>query len=229
MARDYNNYDHLAVSVKSDQLERILQCYRALGWTEVTTVDDRQYYDMKYVRLRRPHFIENKDRLQYLQVRMETAINSLVTITRRAHVKSNLVLALAAVALVCMAAAGIWLALAFNGPLATAGIIIAGCGVLVMIAGLIAYGVLRRREKKAAAARVMDKLRLTQSLISEAVALAPVAADAAEGFDDEADDGLNASAEGFDDEAEDYIPPEEDGPAADGDYPAPSGEEGDNG
>ena len=69
MAKDHNNYDYLAVSVKSDQLSRILHCYRALGWTEIKTEEDRQYYDMNYVRLRRPHRIANKDRLQYLQVR----------------------------------------------------------------------------------------------------------------------------------------------------------------
>ena len=46
MSKDYINYDYLSVSVKSDQLSRILQCYRALGWTEITTEDDKQYYDM---------------------------------------------------------------------------------------------------------------------------------------------------------------------------------------
>lgn len=191
MAKDHNNYDYLAVSVKSDQLSRILHCYRALGWTEIKTEEDRQYYDMNYVRLRRPHRIANKDRLQYLQVRMENSINSLVAITNRAHIKSNGIAAAGTLATLAIAALGLWLVIARAGTLRIFGWVCVGLSLAVAIAVTVAVYVMRRREKKAATAAIIEKLRLTQSLIDEAAALAPADTEASEGLYD-----LVESAEG---------------------------------
>ncbi len=184
MAKDHNNYDYLAVSVKSDQLSRILHCYRALGWTEIKTEEDRQYYDMNYVRLRRPHRIANKDRLQYLQVRMENSINSLVAITNRAHIKSNGIAAAGTLATLAIAALGLWLVIARAGALRIFGWVCVGLSLAVAIAATVAVYVMRRREKKAATAAIIEKLRLTQSLIDEAASLSPADTEASEGLYD---------------------------------------------
>ena len=186
MARDYNNYDYLAVSVKSDQLNRILHCYRALGWTEVKTVDDREYYNMKYVRLRRPHKIANKDRLQYLQVRMEGAINSLVEIVNRAHLKSNAAaggLGLPAAGLIALA---VWLVIYFASAIRVLGWVCLGVGCALIVVAVAVRAGLRRRERKVASGKIMEKLRLTQSLIEEAVSLAPAKEGVADGLDEPA-------------------------------------------
>lgn len=186
MARDYNNYDYLAVSVKSDQLNRILHCYRALGWTEVKTVDDREYYNMKYVRLRRPHKIANKDRLQYLQVRMEGAINSLVEIVNRAHLKSNAAaggLGLLATGLIALA---VWLVIYFTSAIRVLGWVCLGVGCALIVVAVAVRAGLRRRERKVASGKIMEKLRLTQSLIEEAVSLAPAKEGVADGLDEPA-------------------------------------------
>ena len=186
MARDYNNYDYLAVSVKSDQLNRILHCYRALGWTEVKTVDDREYYNMKYVRLRRPHKIANKDRLQYLQVRMEGAINSLVEIVNRAHLKSNAAaggLGLLAAGLIALA---VWLVIYFTSAIRVLGWVCLGVGCALIVVAVAVRAGLRRRERKVASGKIMEKLRQTQSLIEEAVSLAPAKEGVADGLDEPA-------------------------------------------
>ncbi len=186
MARDYNNYDYLAVSVKSDQLNRILHCYRALGWTEVKTVDDREYYNMKYVRLRRPHKIANKDRLQYLQVRMEGAINSLVEIVNRAHLKSNAAaggLGLLAAGLIALA---VWLVIYFTSAIRVLGWVCLGVGCALIVVAVAVRAGMRRRERKVASGKIMEKLRLTQSLIEEAVSLAPAKEGVADGLDEPA-------------------------------------------
>lgn len=186
MARDYNNYDYLAVLVKSDQLNRILHCYRALGWTEVKTVDDREYYNMKYVRLRRPHKIANKDRLQYLQVRMEGAINSLVEIVNRAHLKSNAAaggLGLLAAGLIALA---VWLVIYFTSAIRVLGWVCLGVGCALIVVAVAVRAGLRRRERKVASGKIMEKLRLTQSLIEEAVSLAPAKEGVADGLDEPA-------------------------------------------
>ena len=185
MSKDYNNFDYLSVSVKSDQLNRILQCYRTLGWTEVKTEDDRQYYDMKYVRLRRPHKFPNKDRLQYLQVRMESSINSLVEITRRAHVKSNAALGALVLAAVVSAGAGLWLAFGHVGAMRVCGIALLAAACALVAAAAVICPVMRRRENADEKRRIYEKLRLTQSLIDEAATLVPAAEE----------DGLDAPAE----------------------------------
>ena len=186
MARDYNNYDYLAVSVKSDQLNRILHCYRALGWTEVKTVDDREYYNMKYVRLRRPHKIANKDRLQYLQVRMEGAINSLVEIVNRAHLKSNAAaggLGLLAAGLIALA---VWLVIYFNSSIPVVGWGWLGGGCALISGAVARRAGPRRRGRKVGAGKKMAILRRTQSPIGEAVALAPAKEGVAAGLDEPA-------------------------------------------
>ncbi len=188
--RDYNNYDYLSVSVKSDQLGRILQGYRALGWTEEKTEDDRQYYDMKYVRLRRPHKIANKDRLQYLQVRMERSINSLVEITKRAHLRSTSLGALLFLAAAASLACGLWLAIAYaGGNAACGGYFLCGlAGVFAVLCAVICP-VLRRREKKQATEKIVEKLRLIQNLMQEAVSLCPAEPAPSDGFEEEASNG----------------------------------------
>ena len=174
MSKDYNNFDYLSVSVKSDQLSRILQCYRVLGWTEVKTEDDKRYYDMSYVRLRRPHKIPNKDRLQYLQVRMESAINSLVEIVGRAHVKSTAVISvLVIIFLVCTGLAA-WQFLSLNQTYSQVyGWICAGVACASALAACIAGACMRRRERRAAADKISARLKLMQSLIAEAKLLVP--------------------------------------------------------
>ena len=185
--KDYNNYDHLAVSVKSDQLNRILQCYRALGWTEVETADDRDYYNMKYVRLVRPHKIANKDRLQYLQVRMETAINSLVEINNRAHIKSTAAAVAFSLAALAFAALAVWLIVAFAGAPRVCGYVFLGLAVAAVAMAAVICRRMRSRERAEATEMIIEKLRLTQSLIDEAVTLVP--ADVREGDDRQAEGG----------------------------------------
>ncbi len=186
MSKDYANYDYLAVSVKSDQLNRILQCYRALGWTEVKTEDDRDYYDMKYVRLRRPHKITNKDRLQYLQVRMERAINSLVEISNRAHAKSKAALFTALLFAFAFIGPGLWLVLAYDGLISALGYICFGLAGVIFIAAAITCPVMRRREQKTAKGKIIEKLRLTQSLLEEAALLVPDEPTEEDGLDEPA-------------------------------------------
>lgn len=185
MSKDYNSYDYLAVSVKSDQLDRILQCYHALGWTEVKTEDDREYYNMKYVRLRRPHRIENKDRLQYLQVRMERAINSLVSIVNRAHVRSSALFFFSMLFSVCLAGTAVWLVIEYASSWpAVLGWVCLGLAVAAAAAGGVRLIVLRGREKKSATEKIMDKLRLARDLIEEAHSLSPATEDPSDGFDE---------------------------------------------
>ncbi len=191
MERDYNNYDYLSVSVNSDQLSRILQCYRALGWTEIKTEEDRQYYGMNYVRLRRPHKIENKDRLQYLQVRMESSVNSLVSITKRAHIKSNSVIAISVVLVLALIALSLWLVIACDGVWAILGWTGIGLAAALTIAAAVICTIMHRREKKTATGKIIEKLRFIQTLMEEASTLIPAVTEASEGLYDLVEEAEN--------------------------------------
>ena len=191
MERDYNNYDYLSVSVNSDQLSRILQCYRALGWTEIKTEEDRQYYGMNYVRLRRPHKIENKDRLQYLQVRMESSVNSLVSITKRAHIKSNSVIAISVVLVLALIALGLWPVIACDGVWVILGWASIGLAAALTIAAAVICTIMHRREKKTATGKIIEKLRFIQTLMEEASTLIPAVTEASEGLYDLVEEAEN--------------------------------------
>lgn len=175
MQRDYNSYDYLSVSVKSDILDSILSCYTSLGWRVVKRENDRQYYNMKYLSFVRPHCIGNKDRLQYLQVRMETALNGLSAAAVRRHSGSTLLCVFLCVLSLAAVATGLWL---FYGVGQAVGFI-AGIACFCLscaayVAAFVSVLVLRRREDNATKKLLVQKLRLIQSLIEEAQKLAPV-------------------------------------------------------
>ncbi len=176
MSRDYTNYDYLSVSVKSDQLDRILQCYHALGWREEKMEDDRQYYNMKYVRLRRPHKIENKDRLQYLQVRMESLINSVSRVNSRRHIKSRGFIALGTMIFLGLAALGLWLTLAFEERVwHLCGWWISGLSAALMVLAVVLFILMQKRENAAAQKKNEQSLQYLRALIEECEAIAPSA------------------------------------------------------
>lgn len=174
MYKDYTNYDYLSVSVKSDRLERILSCYSSLGWRVVKREDDRQYYNMQYFVLRRPHKIENKDRLQYLQVRMENTLNAISLIISKKHAKSTALCALLSVLTLVFCVAGLWLMLGLGQTLGfITGIISFSAAGAALIGIMLVLLVLRRREERAARARIDDNTLLLYRLIAEAELLAP--------------------------------------------------------
>lgn len=76
---NFNNYkyDYLTITFTTDKVDEMIKIYKDFLWEEVSKAKNKDYEDMYYVTLRRPHFIKNKDRLQYLQVVMEDKINNL--------------------------------------------------------------------------------------------------------------------------------------------------------
>lgn len=174
MEKDYTNYDYLSVSVNTVHLERVLSCYKLLGWKEMRREDDRQYADMKYLALYRRHKIANKDRLQYLQVRMETVINRFSYLQRRSHAKSGLTALLLGVLVLGFAAAGFCLLFAVGGVAAdVGGAVCLACAGATALAMAIALPLMRRKERKATERKMKEAYDLLEKLSEEARALAP--------------------------------------------------------
>ena len=85
---DYNEYDSISLALKENEYERMLSYYRAFGWEEYEKNEDKRYFDIVHAKLKRPHKIENKDRLQLLQVKMEYVVNRFALTRKNKHAKS---------------------------------------------------------------------------------------------------------------------------------------------
>lgn len=83
--KEINKYDYLSVSVKTDSEDEMITRYGAFGWELIERADDKRYSDIAVINLRRSHTIPNKDRLQYLQVGMETAVNNISKYKQNKH------------------------------------------------------------------------------------------------------------------------------------------------
>ncbi len=84
-AFDYNSYDRLSLELKTEAKGSMLEYYLAFGWEPYLEEADSRYADIVHVDLRRPHNIPNKDRLQLLQVKMESAVNRFAIARRDRH------------------------------------------------------------------------------------------------------------------------------------------------
>jgi hypothetical protein len=174
MQRDYNNFDYLSVSVKSEELDKILYCYKILGWKEMRREDDRDDADMKYLTLYRAHLIANKDRLQYLQVRMESLLNSFAAIRTKCHEKSAVGAIITGLFAYLLLAGGLCLLLLLGGALP----LIFGIICFVLCAALLVWQmyfliVVRRKENRVADGEYTKALKELQELIAEAAPLSP--------------------------------------------------------
>lgn len=112
ITKDHDNYDYLSVSLKSEYSDKIMKCYLALGWKDVHTEKDKDYADMKYVLFSRSHAFPNKDRLQYIQVRMESILNRASERAFKRHKVSTAIAVLLGLLGLLLIAGGLTVALA---------------------------------------------------------------------------------------------------------------------
>lgn len=87
--RDHKNYDYLTITAKVEREEEIIASYATLGWETVEITEDKRFFDLDTIEFRRPHKIENKDRLQLLQVKLETLLNKFGVLEHKKKAKST--------------------------------------------------------------------------------------------------------------------------------------------
>jgi hypothetical protein len=172
LEKDYNNYDYLSISVKNYQLDNVLTCYTSLGWKVIKRENDRKFFDMKYILLSRPHHVPEKDRLQYLQVRMETQINAISGAYTFRHTKSDAFLLFCCLVCTCLMALGIYFII--EKPFWTA--VVMGSLIVVFSAFCGAgcvypYKKMRQKEKNSCDERVLSGMNLIAKLVDEARAI----------------------------------------------------------
>lgn len=133
---DYKNTDYLEVTVLREKLEEVNGYYTTLGYKQISCKEDKVYGNLLHLVFARPHNIENKDRLQYLQVKLESHINSLSKVEEKKHEKSLIVSLI--VGCVTMALFIIGLTLALNQQ-AKSGVVVLGV-VLSVVSFIVGVG-----------------------------------------------------------------------------------------
>ena len=144
--------EKIALSVKEDKADFIKECYPCFGWTLTEEWADRNFFDIRHLAFERDCDIPHKDRLQYLQVRMEMRFNRLQTYQRKKFAASSSLFLALAVSGILLLAGGIYL-LAFASSIGW-GILLCVCSVFAFSGMAIGGFYLVRRENRIYAEQV---------------------------------------------------------------------------
>ena len=88
-AKDHENYEYIDIIVKKDNADEVVASYGEFLWKEISRKEDKIYSDVLHVSFYRAHNIQNKDRLQLLQVYYEFALNERAEAFEKKHHKSK--------------------------------------------------------------------------------------------------------------------------------------------
>ncbi len=86
--RDYKNYDYIDVLVKKQNQQEIIDAYSSFLWENIGNKEDTRYNDVVNLSFKRDIKVLNKDRLAFLQVCYESALNKKAEIKSKKHSKS---------------------------------------------------------------------------------------------------------------------------------------------
>ena len=109
--------DTISVKSKKQAAEHIVRRYGDFGWTLTKKEDDRLYEDVTHMTFTRPHFLENRDELQLLQVRLEIAYNNMGKLSSKSGLRTSLFSCLFALLSAALIAGGVALFLLLEGLL----------------------------------------------------------------------------------------------------------------
>ncbi len=175
LIKDHDNFDYLSVSLKREYSKMIMKCYHALGWKDEHTEADKDYADMKYVLFSRPHNMPNKDRLQYIQVRMESILNRASERSIKRHSKSTALAVLLGIFGLLFVAAGLCLALILPQLLVKiCGYICVGLGGILLLGLIYPLTKVRKDENKRLKTTLEEDFIQFEKFVREAVELSSV-------------------------------------------------------
>lgn len=169
---DYKKDDCIFVSIKTPLFKEVLNAYKNFGWRVVLVEEDKKYSDVVNVQLLRRHDIENKDKLQLMQVYLEKSINTLGTLSKNKNVKSTLLAILSGFIGCVLIAVGLVLALVYtnvtNIVLGSATVV---AGLSVIVVYIIKMKKMIKREEERYKIRIANVLSSITKLRNQAAAL----------------------------------------------------------
>ncbi len=145
--RDYVNYDYMQAVLKKKYAEKIKECYRAFGWEIIDREEDSRYDDVYNVFFSRPHKLEHKDELHYMQVELEAHFDEISKVNRKFLPKSFFCALFTFITFLGFFAGGLCMAFLFEGTAYFVGGLVLACiGSAAGIAGVILSVKVRKKE-----------------------------------------------------------------------------------
>lgn len=86
---DFNNFDTLNLFVKKTKKQDVIHNYTKLGWKLLKEKENSKYEDIVDLAFVRPHFLQNKDQLQLMQVYLEDNLNEIAKLERNKYSKTT--------------------------------------------------------------------------------------------------------------------------------------------
>lgn len=83
--------DTLSLFVKKERKESVIKSYECFGWEVAVEQQSARYENVLEIKFIRPHFIKNKDDLQFMQVNMERDLNNIGKLDKQKHQKSTII------------------------------------------------------------------------------------------------------------------------------------------
>ncbi len=133
--KDHDKYDYIDIIVKKENADEVVSSYGKFLWKELYRKEDKSYSDVIHVSFYRARDIQNKDRLQLLQVYYEFALNEKAELMEKKHHKSKAGICNLIVFSLCLFV-GIWWLIFYLNNLA---FYIVGVALTLIIAGLDAF------------------------------------------------------------------------------------------
>ncbi len=164
---DFKNYDYLTVTLKNRGASELIRYYKMLGWQVINQLPDGTYEDITHCIMRRPHKIANKDKLQFLQVRVETEVNKMAQFAYDRRKLSRAFSIVSAILALLSVAMGVAFIIIFNGiAWGLGGVALIALGVCVAIVAFFAYGYITKWEID----RVKNNMGVSMAKLSEILA-----------------------------------------------------------
>lgn len=161
--------DFINVTGKKQAAEHIIRRYEDFGWRLTEKKDDKLYGDTVHMTFMRPHFIENKDELQLMQVRLEIAYNNTGKLAHKINNRAALIFSLVALIVAAFIAGGVALIILFGGLLPViSGSVMCALGAVVATVGGISVNRVYKKDKAKYSRLIEDELQKIETLCNRA-------------------------------------------------------------
>ena len=164
--------DTIAIRSKKQAAEHIVERYGNFGWKLTEKKDDRLYEDVTHMTFSRPHFIENRDELQLLQVRLEIAYNDMGKFSYKKGVRASLFGSFFALLALAFAAGGVLLLLFLDGllPIIYASVLFAACLVTILVTVIFTRRI-SQKDRLKYGLKIEERLKKIEDICNQARAL----------------------------------------------------------
>lgn len=88
MEKNHNEFDYQVIVAKKEKAGELIKNYGCFGWVAINSNQHAQFENLVEIEFSRPHKIQNKDNLQFMQVNMEHYINHKGRLEQKKHSKS---------------------------------------------------------------------------------------------------------------------------------------------